>query len=313
MLSFPPIPGSTPQSRMSTPSMERQAHPPQSGKFFSPTNFQHHPLFITTNTQAYRAAPPEFQLTASQRHTPSATFTKSFVGNWQDTGLGSIKRKSELIQKSKTRKQKSLVERAKMKQELISIEEKTRIRRFKARENRKAFASKQYECAILLQRVFRGYSIRHYLIIQKFLKQLNAVHKIIKCYRVYCLVRIAKSDRGIMAKIKAEDHAARILQKRIEMWHLKRTAKARILLLRDNRESERVEFLRLLREKAAMYLQRTFRGMLDRNMVIKMAVEKQVLQAQERLSLMDGGETKEMGIISLRNEKYKKKGQRSEE
>ena len=72
------------------------------------------------------------------RNVSPASFSQSFQGgNYKDSGLSSMKRKEDLLERTKLRKQISLVERAKMKQQLMKIEEVKRQRRYKIRELKK--------------------------------------------------------------------------------------------------------------------------------------------------------------------------------
>jgi hypothetical protein len=237
---------------------------------------------------------------------PSSAFTRTYngSGNYRDEGLGSVKRKEEVMERAKMRKQNSIVERARMKQELLKLEEMKRQRRFKVRELKRRQKVRETAAAVTVQRVYRGYSLRTHLAIEKFLRQTFAVNSIIRSYRTYCLVRVAKADRGVMDKIRKQDAAARMLQQRVTMWKLRKNAVALARQLRIKREAERLEFIRLLREKAACYIQRIFRGIGGRNRVVKMAVEQQVQQAQNRIDNEEEEEKKDQIMAVKKRNRY---------
>ena len=267
----------TPSGPRSAPSSQRGGH-----TFFSPSSMKHHPLFQTTNMLSYSQPTPP-----SRSHGVNislAKFSTSFQGgNYVDSGLGSLKRNEDLKERSKLRKQQSMVERARMKQELLKIEELKRQRRYKKRELKRRQLIKEKDSCVTIQRYYRGYLLRSTLAIEKFIRETNAINCIIRAYRTYCIVRIAKSDRGVLDRIKAEDRAARILQSYMVRYKLRKGALERIGELRLIRDREREEFIRQLQQNAACYIQRIFRGIIDRNKVIKMAVLHQVEQAQGRV------------------------------
>lgn len=132
--------------------------------------------------------------------------------------------------------------------------------------------------------------------------------KIIQAYRTYCIVRIAKADRGVLDKIKVEDAAVRMLQGKVRLWKLRKQAVAEAARRRDIREKERLEFIRQLREKACIYVQRVFRGIMGRSRVVKIAVEKQIMEAQERVERIQGPIGEAEGVkrrIDEKRNKYK--------
>ena len=159
--------------------------------------------------------------------------------------------------------------------------------------------------AITIQRYYRGFKTRRFLAIKAYEHKKISVKRIIRCYRTYCLVRIAKADRGALDKIRSEDNAIRLVQEKIRLWKLRIDAYTKVSKLREIREAERLEFIRQLREKACTYIQRVIRGILGRSKVVKMAVEKQVMQAQTRVDqLTTDDEGKQSKIVAQRN-KYR--------
>jgi hypothetical protein len=130
------------------------------------------------------------------------------------------------------------------------------------------------------------------------------VNKIVRAYRTYCLVRVAKADRGVLDRIRREDSAARALQKVIVLWKLRNQAISRCQGLRARRAAERAEYIRQLREKAACYIQRIFRGIHGRSRVVKMAVEQQVLQAQSRIDNDEEEEKQDKVLANNKRNKY---------
>ena len=105
--------------------------------------------------------------------------------------------------------------------------------------------------------------------------------------------------------LRCLEPSARLLQSHVIMWKLRRGALDRIQELREMRDRERAEFIRQLRENAATYIQRVFRGIHDRNMVIKMAVEQQVAQAQGRVGGDEDEEEKNMpALVESRKARY---------
>ena len=209
---------------------------------------------------------------------------------------------------AKVRKQQSMVERARMKQELLKIEELKRQRRLKVRELKRRQKEREVLACVDVQRCYRGYFARSTLAIERYILETEAVNSIIRCYRTYCLVRIAKADRGVMDKIRSEDRAARLLQSKVVMWRLRKQALSRISELREIREQERQAYIKELRENAANYIQRIFRGIHDRSKVIKMAVAQQIEAAEGRVGEGDlEEEAKSVGMVNSRKSRYQSK------
>ena len=96
------------------------------------------------------------------------------------------------------------------------------------------------------------------------------------------------------------------MQEKCKLWRLRKQAVLTTARLREIREEERQRFIRELREKAAVHIQRIFRGIVGRTMVVELAVEKQVFQAQERVNEITNNpeQNKKTHIESKRN-KYK--------
>lgn len=165
----------------------------------------------------------------------------------------------------------------------MKIEELKRQRRLKVRELKRRQKEKEVKASVDVQRCYRGYFARSTLAIERYIRETEAASAIARAYRTYCLVRIAKVDRGVMDKIRAEDRAARLLQSSVVLWKLRKQALTRIAELRKIREQERQAYIRELRENAANYIQRIFRGIHDRSKVIKMAVAQQIEAAEGRV------------------------------
>jgi hypothetical protein len=277
---------SAPAAGRSASSFSGQATPTYQS-YFAPSSFKHHPLFQTSTQTSYVPFPPSHGRGSSSPtvEISQPKFSNSFSGsgNYRDESLGSIKRKEDLKARSKIRKQQSVVERARMKQELLKIEELKRQRRLKVRELKRRQKEKEVKASVDVQRCYRGYFARSTLAIERYIRETEAASAIARAYRTYCLVRIAKVDRGVMDKIRAEDRAARLLQSSVVLWKLRKQALTRIAELRKIREQERQAYIRELRENAANYIQRIFRGIHDRSKVIKMAVAQQIEAAEGRV------------------------------
>mmetsp|Transcript_12845 Transcript_12845/g.26221 ORF Transcript_12845/g.26221 Transcript_12845/m.26221 type:complete len:314 (+) Transcript_12845:180-1121(+) len=286
-------------SRLPTPSYHT---------YFAPSSFKNHPLFQTSSQRSFAAPfPPSGSSSSLSLKISQPKFSNSFSGsgNYRDESLGSLKRKEDLKERSKVRKQQSIVERARMKQELLKIEELKRQRRVKLRELKRRQREREVMACVDIQRSYRGYFARSTLAIERYILSTEAANAIIRAYRTYCLVRIAKADRGVMDKIRAEDRAARLLQSKVVMWRLRKQALSRISELREIREQERIAYIRELRENAANYIQRIFRGIHDRSKVIKMAVNKQIEAAECRIGEGEvDEEAKSAGMVNSRKNRY---------
>lgn len=114
-----------------------------------------------------------------------------------------------------------------------------------------------------------------------------------------------------MDKIRSEDRAARLLQRYLVLYRLRRQALDKIGELRRIREEERLKYITDLREKAALYIQRIFRGCRDRSIVIGMAVEQQIEAAQGRVGEADVDEDKlQPTLVESRKARYQLKAKR---
>ncbi|GMH76361.1 hypothetical protein TL16_g07056 [Triparma laevis f. inornata] len=292
----------TPSAPRSAPTSHRGSH-----QFFSPSSMKHHPLFQTTSMASYSHPTPP---TRSHGVTISLSkFSTGFQGgNYIDSGLGSLRRNEELKERTKIRKQQSMVERARMKQELLKLDELKRQRRYKLRELKRRQLLRESTSCITIQRYYRGYLLRSTLAIEMFIRETKAVNCIVRAYRTYCIVRIAKADRGVLDRIKMEDKAAKILQSYMIRYKLRKGALSRIGELRIIRFKERSEYIRQLQSNAACYIQRIFRGIIDRNKVIKMAVLQQVEQAQGRVGEDEDEEEKLIPeLVNKRKNRYQLK------
>jgi len=65
-----------------------------------------------------------------------------------------------LVQRQRERKRQAAVERAKMKQELLKLEEIKRQRRYKLRELKRRAIQAEVASVVVIQRYYRGFKTR---------------------------------------------------------------------------------------------------------------------------------------------------------
>lgn len=153
MVSLPKLPGTGPTP---TPPMSTRVQP-----LFNPTTFKHHPLYETTTMATFTSPSRPSNSSAVSRVVSSSTFSSTFQGgNYTDSGLGSFERKEKLVQRQRERKRQAAVERAKMKQELLKLEEIKRQRRYKLRELKRRAIQAEVASVVVIQRYYRGFKTR---------------------------------------------------------------------------------------------------------------------------------------------------------
>ena len=99
---------------ISSPGPSRSAppsHRASAGNYFSPGGIKHHPLFQTASMMAYKNPTPPRAGGGVRISMPKFSTAFSGSGNYKDCGLGSLKRNDDLKERTKLRKQQSLVER----------------------------------------------------------------------------------------------------------------------------------------------------------------------------------------------------------